>query len=327
MNTTLFSTRHFTSTTASDQLQDDATRQVTAAGERALVLGGGGAAGNAWLIGVIAGLFDAGLDVTEADLIIGTSAGSTAAAQITSASPTQLLAHILSAAPQPRTGPAGSDGGRVPIGPAAGHMQTTSEIIAAAEDAADMRRRLGAAALEMDAASDGSGQARWRATVAARLPSQRWPEETVLIVAVDAHTGEPVVFDRHSGVDLVDAVAASSANGFGVPPYGIGDSQYIDGGYRRSSENADLAAGYGRVLVLSPLGGRSRAPMDWGMHLAAQVDELRAHGSRVETVLPDSDSRNAFGSNLMDLSMRPPAARAGYDQGRALAEQLTEFWR
>ena len=101
----------------------------------------------------------------------------------------------------------------------------------------------------------------------------------------------------------------------------------IDGGYRRSSENADLAAGYGRVLVLSPLGGRSRAPLEWGMHLAAQVDELRARGSRVETILPDSNSRDAFGSNLMDLSTRPPAARAGYNQGRALAEQLTEFWR
>jgi len=312
MNTTPFSTLHFTSTTApgrprsgQDQLQADATRRVRAAGERALVLGGGGSAGNAWLIGVIAGLFDAGLDVTEADLIIGTSAGSTAAAQITSASPTQLLAGILSAAPQQRTGPVGSDGGRVPIGPAADHMRRTSEIIAAAEDAADMRRRLGAAALEMDAASDGSGQTRWRATVAARLPSQRWPQRSVLIVAV----------------------AASCANGFGVPPYGIGDSRYIDGGYRRSSENADLAAGYGRVLVLSPLGGRTRAPLEWGMHLAAQAGELRARGSRVETVLPDSDSRNAFGSNLMDLSTRPPAARAGYGQGRALAGQLTEFWR
>jgi NTE family protein len=146
----------------------------------------------------------------------------------------------------------------------------------------------------------------------------------VLITAVDAYTGEPVVFDRHSGVDLVDAVAASCASGFA---YSIGGSRYIDGGYRSNAENADLAAGYGRVLVLSPLGGRSRTPVDWGMHLATQVDELRARGSRVETVLPDSDSRNAFGSNLMDLSTRPPAARAGYDQGRAVAGQLTEFWR
>ncbi|MGC2658226.1 MAG: patatin-like phospholipase family protein [Bryobacteraceae bacterium] len=294
--------------------------------ERALVLGGGGSAGNAWEIGVIAGLFDAGLDVTEADLIVGTSAGSTAAAQITSAAqPAELLANILAAAPQPRTGPAGSGRGRVPR-PAPDHMDRTSEIIGAAEDAVDMRRRMGAAALKLDAAPDSSAQTQWRATVAARLPSQRWPQRRVLIVAVDAHTGEPVVFDRHSGVDLVDAVAASCANGFGVPPYGIGDKRYIDGGYR-ASENADLAAGYGRVLVLSPFGGRSRAPLEWGIHLAAQADELRARGSKVETIFPDSNSRNAFGVNVMDPSTRPPAARAGYDQGRALAGQLTEFWR
>ena len=330
MNTTPSSPLHFTSTTASDrprseadQPQVDATKRVRGAGDRALVLGGGGSTGNAWLIGVIAGLFDAGLDVTEADLIIGTSAGSTAAAQITSATPTELLAAIVSAAPQQRTGPVGSDGERVRIGPVAAHMERTSKIIASAEDAADMRRRMGAAALVMDGASHGSGQTPWRATVAARLPSQHWPQQTVLITAVDAHTGEPVVFDRHSGVDLVDAVAASCASGFA---YGIGGSRYIDGGYRRN-ENADLAAGYERVLVLSPFGGRTRTPLEWGMQLAAQVDELRARGSRVETIFPDSDSEHMFGANAMDLSLRPPAARAGYDQGRALAEQLTEFWR
>jgi NTE family protein len=202
-------------------------------------------------------------------------------------------------------------------------MERTSKIIAAAEDAADMRRRMGAAALDMDAASDSSVQTQWRATVAARLPSQHWPQRTVLITAVDAHTGEPVVFDRHSGVDLADAVAASCSSGF---PYRIGDNQYIDGGYRRN-ENADLAAGYGRVLVLSPFGGRTRTPLDWGMQLASQVDELRVRGSRVETIFPDSSSEHMFGANAMDLSLRPPAARAGYEQGRALAEQLTEFWR
>jgi NTE family protein len=330
MNTTPSSPLHVTSTAASDrprsdedQLPVDATTQMRAAGERALVLGGGGATGNAWEVGVIAGLFDTGLDVTTADLTIGTSAGSTAAAQIAGATPTELLAAILAAAPQQRTGPVGSDRGRHPIRPVADHLERTGRIIASAADAADMRRRMGAAALDMDAASDGSWQTQWRATVASRLPSQRWPERSVLITAVDAHTGEPVVFDRHSGVDLADAVAASCASGL---PYRIGDIRYIDGGYRRSSENADLAAGYPRVLVLSPLGGRSRAPLEWGMHLAAQVDELRARGSRVETIFPDSKSRDMFGANAMDLSLRPAAARAGYDQGRALAELLIELW-
>ncbi len=289
----------------------------------ALVLGGGGSAGNAWVIGVIAGLVDAGLDALEADLIIGTSAGSTAAAQLTSATPADLLAAIVAAAPQPRTGPPGSAHGRPPIRPATNHLERTSAIIAAAEDAVDLRRRLGAAALENAAASPSGAPARWRATVADRLPSQLWPRRRMVITAVDAHTGATVLFDRHSGVDLVDAVAASCASG---AAYGIGDGRYIDGGYRSNADNADLAAGYARVLVLSPFGGRSRTPFEWGLHLATQVDELRAHGSRVETIFPDAEARKAFGDNMMDLSARQPAALTGYDQGRARAEQLTEFW-
>jgi NTE family protein len=331
MNKAPSSTPNLTSTAASDppgsdsdQPRVDITKPARAASERALVLGGGGSTGNAWLIGVIAGLFDAGLDVTKADLIVGTSAGATTAAQITSSAPTDLYAATVAAAAQQRTGPVGSGGGRVANRPVVDHLERTNRIIAAAEDMADMRRRMGSAALDMAAASDGSWQAGWRATVAARLPSQHWPERTVFITAVDAATGEPVVFDCHSGVELVDAVAASCASGL---PFRIGDNWYIDGGYRSNAENADLAAGYARVLVLSPFGGRTRTPLAWGLHLATQVDELRARGSRVEAIFPDSDSEYLFGASAMDPSLRSPAARAGYDQGRALAERLTGLWR
>ena len=293
------------------------TSPPTPSYERALVLGGGGSAGNAWLIGIVAGLCDAGLDVRDADVIIGTSAGSTAAAQITGASPSQLMADIVDAAPAPaapRVGPS----------TAADTMRRTTDIIASASDPADLRRRLGTAALETDAVSDGSWSLQWRATVAARLPSQHWPDQTVRIVAVDARSGDPVVFDNDSGVDLADAVAASCSVAL---PYRLGEQRLIDGGFRRSSENADLAAGCARVLVLSPLGGRTLAPLEWGLQLAVQVDELRATGSRVETILPDADSLEAFGDNMMDLSRRAPAARAGHAQGLVLAERLTAFWR
>jgi NTE family protein len=322
MNAATFSTRYVTLSAGFDR--------PTHGVDRALVLGGGGAAGNAWLIGVVAGLLDAGLDVTEADLVIGTSAGSTAAAQITSASPAQLLAGVLEATPpQPRAASpsAGVRAQKAPVAPAVAvvdHQRRTADIIAASQGPIDMRIRLGAAAVELAESSDRERQAQWRATVAARLPSQQWPQPPVLVTAVDARSGEPVVFDRHSGVDLVDAVAASTSSG---AAYGIGGDWYVDGGYRRSSENADLAAGYGRVLVLSPLGGRTRAPLEWGMQLAVQLDELRAGGSRAEAILPDHTSLAAFGSNLMDLTARAPAARAGYEQGRAIAGQLADFWR
>jgi NTE family protein len=341
MDATPSSTQHTGSTTAPDgkaitrasrddsrptpdQHADDA-RPTGDPSTRALVLAGAGAAGNAWELGLIAGLCDAGIDLTEADLIIGTSAGSTVAAQITSGTrPAELYAAILAEVIPTRTGGAGQAAGRAPHRSGPGYMEWSNDIIGSAADAADMRRRMGAAALAIDP-SDGSPSTRWRDIVAARLPSHHWPHQRVLIVAVDARTGEPVVFDRDSGIDLVDAVAASTSNGLGGP-HRIGERPYINGGYRRS-ENADLAAGYGRVLVLSPFSGRTRMPLTWGMDLATQVDELRRGGSRVETVFPDAGAGAVFDANAMDPSTRPQAARGGYDQGRGLAEVLAEFWR
>jgi NTE family protein len=290
------------------------------ADERALVLAGAGAAGNAWELGLVAGLADAGVDVTRADLIIGTSAGSTVAAQITSGTAlSALYAAILTEVPRPPVAAAAPRRAPEPQVSGSSYLEWSDAIIAAAQDPSDMRRRLGAAALERD----GAGTTRWRDIVAARLPSRHWPEQRVLIPAVDAHTGEPVVFDRHSGIDLVDAVAASTS---AMSPYRVGEHRYLNGGYRRS-ENADLAAGYGRVLVLSPFGGRTRMPLEWGMDLATQVAELRAAGSTVETVFPDAGAGDVFGANALDLSTRLPAARGGYAQGRDLAASLAEFWR
>jgi NTE family protein len=286
---------------------------ISSAGlDRALVLHGGGSAGNAWEIGIIAGLLGGGVDATTADLIVGTSAGATAAAQITATDPRDLLAAILDAAALPQ--------GRHPAGPMIDHLARTDEIIAAAADADDLHRRLGASALELDV--DESWTERWRATTVARLGEREWPSQDILITALDARTGEGVALSRDSGVDLVDAVAASTSSG---APYRIGDARYIDGGYRRN-ENADLAAGYARVLVLSPFGARTRHPLEWGMQLSAQVEELRTNGSRVETIFPDAASLDAFGDSMTDLSRRPLAARAGYEQGTALAGQLIEFW-
>nr|WP_231372268.1 patatin-like phospholipase family protein [Terracoccus sp. 273MFTsu3.1] len=290
--------------------------------QRALVLAGAGAAGNAWELGLIAGLCDAGVDLTGADLVVGTSAGSTVAAQITgSTHPAELYAAVLAEVPHPPSpgGAAHRRGAPNVSGP--NYLAWSDTIIATSENAYDMRRRMGAAALEREAANP-SDPTRWRDVVAARLPHHDWPRQHLLIAAVDADTGEPVVFDRDSGVDLVDAVAASTS---AMTPYRIGEHRYLNGGYRRS-ENADLAAGFGRVIVLSPFSGRTRMPPQWGMDLASQVAELRAGGSRVETVFPDSRAGDVFGANALDPSTRLPAARGGYDEGLDLAEQLGEFW-
>lgn len=263
------------------------------------------------------------MDLAHADVTIGTSAGATVAAQLTAATPAELLAAIL--ATSVPASQAGSRRGRTTQNRVSEMLEATSAIIAASQDASDMRRRMGAASLERDPAPHDSRPTPWRDVVAARLPGARWPGRRVLITAVDARTGEPAVFDRGSEVDIVDAVAASTSVGFGAPPYRIGENRYLDGGYRRN-ENADLAAGCARVLVLSPFGGRSRYPDEWRMQLAAQVEELRAGGSAVETIFPDEASRAAFGPTMMELSTRPASARAGYEQGRALGAAIGEFW-
>jgi NTE family protein len=297
----------------------------------ALVLGGGGAAGNAWSIGIIAGLAEAGLDMAQAaDLVIGTSSGATAAAQVRSGiPPAELLAAVLSPAAQP----VGRNRERPPSPPLP--MATVFErmraIGAAATSAADLRRAMGAFGLESDAALGPAAAEQRRAMVASRLPRHEWPDRPMIVVAVDARSGEFVAFDRYSGVDLVDAVTASTAMPGLAPTHGVGGARYINGGVR-SADNADLASGYAKVVVLSPLGGRTgplpegqfeglrRLP---GADLDSQVEALRRQGSRVEVITPDADSRAALGTNQMDPATRIPAARAGFAQGKREATRLT----
>jgi NTE family protein len=154
----------------------------------------------------------------------------------------------------------------------------------------------------------------------------------MIVVAVNAHTGDLAAFDRDSGVDLVDAVTASTALP-GGPTHSINGTRYINGGVR-SADNADLASGYANVVVLSPFSERSgplppgqfeglRRSSEWGNDLASQVEALRKQGSRVEVITPDDDSRAAMGVNQMDPATRIPSARAGFAQGKREATRLT----
>jgi NTE family protein len=295
----------------------------------ALVLGGGGAAGNAWEIGILAGLAEAGLDMTEAaDLVIGTSSGATAAAQVCSDIPlAELFASVLS----PPALPVGQSRERPPALPMATVFERMRAISADATSAADLQREMGAFGLECDSIL-GPTAGQHRAVVAARLPRHEWPAKAMIVVAVNAHTGELVTFDRDSNIDFVDAVTAGTALPGSSPTISITGTHYINGGVR-SAENADLASGYANVVVLAPFGGRSRTlpggqfeglrrPPEWGMDLESQVEALRNEGSHVEVITADADSRAAMGTNQMDPATRTPAVRAGFAQGKQEATRV-----
>ncbi|MBO2450973.1 patatin-like phospholipase family protein [Actinomadura barringtoniae] len=274
--------------------------------ERTLVLGGGGVAGIAWANGVLAGLADAGTDVTDADLLIGTSAGSNVAAQLASGLPPNDLY-------QRQIDPALQSRELIPEGVALEKlMEIWAEIFGRNEDPVKVRIELGAMALATETVPESAR----RAVIESRLPVHAWPERKMIVTVVEATTGKPRLFDRSSGVDLVDAVAASSAVPGVWPPVTIDGVRYIDGGMRTSA-NADLAEGSDRVLVLAPL------PDPW---LDQDVANLISGGSKVEVIVPDDDSLATFGTNPLDPASRVPAAKAGRAQGQKAAATIAALW-
>ncbi|ALG15266.1 patatin [Kibdelosporangium phytohabitans] len=263
-------------------------------------MGGGGVAGIAWMTGLLAGLADAGKDVTKADLVVGTSAGSTVAAQLGSGlSLGDLYARQVDPSLQNKE-----------IDPGVDMEAYGADLVAAIEAASsevDARQRIGALALAARTVSEADR----RAVVASRLPSHEWPSVPLKIVAVDAETGEPQVFGNDSGVSLVDAVAASCAVPGIWPTVSIDGRRYVDGGVR-TMDNADLAAGFERVVILLPLGTQSLFPL--GKPFDEVVADLRAD---VTVISPDEASAAAIGLNPLDPRTRAPAAEAGRAQGRA----------
>jgi NTE family protein len=175
----------------------------------------------------------------------------------------------------------------------------------------EMRRRVGEVALRATTVPEPER----RAVIESRLPSHSWPARDLKIVAVDAESGRPRVFDKKSGVGLVDAVAASCAVPGVWPPVTIQGRRYVDGGVR-SMANADYATGASRVLVIVPMGAVEPFPSDKPLEQA--VEELGARGAEVGLVEPDEASHAAVGDNPLDPATRRPAAEAGRRQGRGL---------
>lgn len=272
------------------------------------MLGGGGITGIAWELGLLAGLAERGVVLTDADLIVGTSAGSVVGAQIATGVDVE---ERYTAQLAPADGEVAAALGRGTL------LRYALAMILGRGDAQRVRARFGALALRTRTVPESERIA----VIGQRLPVHEWPERALRVTAVDAHTGEFVVFDRDSGVPLVEAVAASCAVPGVWPPITAGGRRLIDGGMR-SATNADLAAGCERVVVLAP------SPQGFGTltGAAAQVEALRAAGSQVALISPDADAVRAIGRNVLDPTKRAAAARAGRVQAAAVADEITAAW-
>lgn len=283
---------------------------------RALVLSGGGPLAVAWECGLMAGLAEAGVGAIEADFILGTSAGAIVGAQLADGrEPGAMVAAILDEARG--IAPPGAQ----PFDPAA--VAKLPELFALAQsrpdDAAAARAEVGAYALAQPTESEEASAARF----ASLIGIHEWPDRALGCAVVDAVDGSAHVLTRDCGASIAQAVAASCSLPGITPPITIGGRRYIDGGFA-SAANVDLVEGYDEMIVAvfgTPGPRRERI----AARLDPQIARLRAAGTRVLVIWPDTASAAAIGEQTMDVRRRPDVARAGMEQGAAAATELRAF--
>ncbi|WP_371286971.1 patatin-like phospholipase family protein [Mycobacterium sp. PS03-16] len=278
---------------------------------RALVLAGGGIAGIAWETGVLCGIADESPATADAllgaDILVGTSAGSTVAAQLGSGLTIAALYERQLASASAEIDPGVSIEGITDLFVTA-MMQPGLTVT-------EKLQRIGEIALRTPTVPEPVR----RAVIEQRLPVHRWPERDLRITAIDTATGELVTFDRDAGVGLVDAVAASCAVPGVWPPVTIGARRFMDGGVG-STVNMAVAADCDAAVVLVPSGRSSPSP--FGSGAVAEVDSFPVPTAGV---FADDESLAAFGANPLDPACRIPSARAGRVQGRRVAAEIAAF--
>ncbi len=281
---------------------------------RGLVLGGGGITGIAWETGLLWGLAEAGVDLTGADRIVGTSAGSIVGAQVTSAVALKDLyeAQLLPASND--TAPLASIGVGV-------FARYALAMLRARGDVSAFGRIVGSASVKAAAGSKVPSVTDRYDQVDERIGGITWPDQDLVVTAVDVETGELVAFGprgEHSGVSLRDAVNASCAVPLVYPPIPIGGRTYVDGG-ARSGSNADLMTGMDVIVAIAPI-DKAVGPM---RSASQQLEEV---GASHLVVVPDEASKAAIGKNVLDPAARPPSARAGYAQAAHEVDRIRDLW-
>lgn len=285
--------------------------------KKALVLGGGGSVGIAWEIGMLAGMLDGGLDVRDADLIVGTSAGSVVGAHLALGRDARDLLREQRDFQPPATADA-------PEPDTEGMMAVFRAWTSAERMTQEHCAEVGRLALKTRTRSEEQ----WLAGFAANGWSA-WPKQVLLVAAVDCESGALKMFSSADGVPLDRAVAASCSVPGMFPPVTIDGHRYTDGGVR-SCTSAEIAASIEPdvVLILAPIGRGER-----GIHALAardipfEVAQLEAAGASVQIIMMDDAAHAAGGANMMDAAARFPTMEAAEAHGRRLAPELAKWWR
>jgi NTE family protein len=283
---------------------------------RSLVLGGGGVVFVAWLTGYLTELARRGVRVDAADRIVGTSAGALLAGAV-AAGRLERVARLLRLL-------AGRPALIGRLAPATGlhaSQERARDLFERARDAEPATiRAIGAAALAAATPSPGL----LPASALLVLATRRWPDDRLVVSAVDAYTGERLALGRGCGVPLLRAVAASASVPGLFAPQRLLDRRCMDGGVSGTGIHADLVAGAGRALVFSIADALPEPRLTIATDsVSREIAALRASG----TVVAVRHSRLSPAIDLMDPAEVPDALALGTLQAGEDAAALADFWR
>ncbi|MBL4931610.1 patatin-like phospholipase family protein [Clostridium paridis] len=274
---------------------------------RAVVLGGGGVTGMAWEIGIITALLEKDIDLSEADVIIGTSAGSFVGSSLASGYDIKKLYDSQFATNTSEV--------NTSVNPEI-MMLWTEAFRYGKDDKKKIGQMFGDIAKKYP--PNISKETRQR-VVESRLTTTLWPQK-LRVTAIDADTGELHVFDKDSGSSLINVVNASGAVPGIWPLVTFNEKDWIDGGMV-SSTNARLADGYDKIVILSPM------PQKYGLipSVGEDASEMQK-SSKVSLIVPDEDSILAIGKNPYDPNHTASSAKAGFNQGIKEAADIYKTW-
>jgi NTE family protein len=293
----------------------------------ALVLGAGGTVGMAYHAGVLRALEEvAGFVPDDADLVIGTSAGSMVGAAIRSGRTTEDLwlaalgEHPTLQVEQPGENPwarawhTPTDALRRVLG-SAYVLQRSLFRFPVPAIPQQMRRLFPGGFFTIADADD----------VLARFMPTEWPDRPLWLVTVDVGTGRRVILGRRNPprTDLHTAVRASCAIPAFFQPQRVGRRTLVDGGVH-STSNLDLATKIGPDVIVGivPMAfDPANPPRGAGMlvrrfaqsRLAREVSQARAKGARILLIRPSAADLDAMGSNMMRREGNDVVARIAYE--------------
>ena len=292
---------------------------------RGIAFGGGGIVLLSFYTGYFHALKKHGLDLSNADIVVGTSAGSIFGAMLMSGNLYRLYAELNFFADFPRL-----FAKLVPETKQNPSQARATHFSLIAKDASvETIQSIGRAAM---AARNPGGEDTYHRTVKRIVGISEWKSKALHTTANDCYTGERIVVSKGSNIPVDVACAASSSLPGGAGPTFLKDRLCMDGGICETSTHSDVIRGVKKALVFS-LGDGTVDEVTQGLRTSSMPDSLR---KEIEILKAEgTDTRHivtglAPGIDHVDSIMSPkyitPYLKFGMDRGNADAKDLKSFW-